>query len=183
MTELLLLVGVLLLVAANGFFVAAEFALVRAREGRVEALRDEGAAARRSCSPRSTRSTSTCPPASSASRWRRSASASWASRRSASLIERDRRLDLAPRGIARDLDHDRLHDHDGAPHHGGRAGAEDLRDRACGADGASRAAAALVPRRVQPADLAAEHRLERDAAGGGSRPERRSSRTSPPRRT
>ena len=42
MTELLFLVGVLLLVAANGFFVAAEFALVRAREGRVEVLRDEG---------------------------------------------------------------------------------------------------------------------------------------------
>ncbi|MEA2362101.1 MAG: magnesium and cobalt exporter, family [Thermoleophilaceae bacterium] len=42
MTELLLLLGVLLLVAANGFFVAAEFALVRAREGRVEQLRDEG---------------------------------------------------------------------------------------------------------------------------------------------
>ena len=42
MTELLLLVGVLLLVAANGFFVAAEFALVRTREGRVEVMRDEG---------------------------------------------------------------------------------------------------------------------------------------------
>src|SRR5918998_3722597 len=42
MTELLLLLGVLLLVAANGFFVAAEFSLVRAREGRVEQLRDEG---------------------------------------------------------------------------------------------------------------------------------------------
>jgi CBS domain containing-hemolysin-like protein len=42
MTELLLLVGVAVLVAANGFFVAAEFALVRAREGRVEAMRDEG---------------------------------------------------------------------------------------------------------------------------------------------
>jgi CBS domain containing-hemolysin-like protein len=42
MTELLLLLGVLLLVAANGFFVAAEFALVRAREGRVEQMRDEG---------------------------------------------------------------------------------------------------------------------------------------------
>ncbi len=42
MTELLFLAGVLLLVAANGFFVAAEFALVRAREGRVEAMRDEG---------------------------------------------------------------------------------------------------------------------------------------------
>jgi CBS domain containing-hemolysin-like protein len=42
MTELLFLVGVLLLVAANGFFVAAEFSLVRAREGRVEVMRDEG---------------------------------------------------------------------------------------------------------------------------------------------
>src|ERR687893_742265 len=42
MTELLLLLGVLLLVAANGFFVAAEFALVRARESRVEQMRDEG---------------------------------------------------------------------------------------------------------------------------------------------
>src|ERR671916_211615 len=42
MTELLLLLGVLLLVAANGFFVAAEFALVRARESRVEQMRDQG---------------------------------------------------------------------------------------------------------------------------------------------
>ncbi|HEX2233690.1 MAG TPA: hemolysin family protein [Thermoleophilaceae bacterium] len=44
MTELLLLLGVAVLVAANGFFVAAEFALVRARESRLEQLRDEGAA-------------------------------------------------------------------------------------------------------------------------------------------
>src|ERR687894_809859 len=43
MTELLLLFGVAVLVAANGFFVAAEFALVRARESRMEALRYEGA--------------------------------------------------------------------------------------------------------------------------------------------
>src|ERR687896_128944 len=43
MTELLLLVGVAVLVAANGFFVAAEFALVRSRESRLEQLRDEGA--------------------------------------------------------------------------------------------------------------------------------------------
>ena len=39
MTELLLLVGVAVLVALNGFFVAAEFALVRSRESRMEALR------------------------------------------------------------------------------------------------------------------------------------------------
>src|SRR5918998_1163551 len=43
MIELLLLFGVAVLVAANGFFVAAEFALVRARESRLEQLRDEGA--------------------------------------------------------------------------------------------------------------------------------------------
>jgi len=42
-TELLLLVGVTVLVAANGFFVAAEFALVRAREGKLEQLEQEKA--------------------------------------------------------------------------------------------------------------------------------------------
>jgi CBS domain containing-hemolysin-like protein len=42
MTELLFLLGILLLVAANGFFVAAEFALVRTREARIEQMRDEG---------------------------------------------------------------------------------------------------------------------------------------------
>jgi CBS domain containing-hemolysin-like protein len=42
MTELLFLLGILLLVAANGFFVAAEFSLVRARESRIEQMRDEG---------------------------------------------------------------------------------------------------------------------------------------------
>jgi magnesium and cobalt exporter, CNNM family len=41
-TQLLLLLGVVLLVAANAFFVAAEFALVRARESRLEQMRDEG---------------------------------------------------------------------------------------------------------------------------------------------
>ena len=39
----LALVALLLLVAVNGFFVAAEFALVRARREKMEALRDEGA--------------------------------------------------------------------------------------------------------------------------------------------
>ena len=43
MTQLLLLLGVLILVGLNGFFVAAEFALVRSRESRLEQLRDEGA--------------------------------------------------------------------------------------------------------------------------------------------
>jgi CBS domain containing-hemolysin-like protein len=42
MTELLLLLGVAVLVALNGFFVAAEFALVRTRQSRMEGLRDEG---------------------------------------------------------------------------------------------------------------------------------------------
>ena len=45
MTEVLLLLGVLVLVALNGFFVAAEFALVRSREPQMQALADEGKAA------------------------------------------------------------------------------------------------------------------------------------------
>ena len=42
MTTFLLLMGVVLLIALNGFFVAAEFALVRARRSRLEALVEEG---------------------------------------------------------------------------------------------------------------------------------------------
>jgi len=42
MTELLLLLCIAVLVALNGMFVAAEFALVRSSQGRVEQLRDEG---------------------------------------------------------------------------------------------------------------------------------------------
>jgi CBS domain containing-hemolysin-like protein len=38
----LLLVLLLLLVALNGFFVAAEFALVRSRRGKIEQLAEEG---------------------------------------------------------------------------------------------------------------------------------------------
>ena len=41
----LLLLAVLVLVLVNGFFVAAEFALVRCRRSRLEELRDEGSAA------------------------------------------------------------------------------------------------------------------------------------------
>ncbi|MDQ3866550.1 MAG: hemolysin family protein [Actinomycetota bacterium] len=43
MTSALLLLAVAVLVAANGFFVAAEFGLVRARRSRIEALAGEGA--------------------------------------------------------------------------------------------------------------------------------------------
>jgi len=42
MTEFLFLLGVLVLVAANGFFVASEFALVRARDGKLEQMEEEG---------------------------------------------------------------------------------------------------------------------------------------------
>src|SRR5829696_2666538 len=42
MIELLLLLGVLVLVALNGYFVAAEFALVRSREPQMQVLADEG---------------------------------------------------------------------------------------------------------------------------------------------
>src|SRR5215203_2116199 len=40
----LLLIGVILLVLVNGFFVAAEFSLVRARRSRLERFGDDGAA-------------------------------------------------------------------------------------------------------------------------------------------
>jgi CBS domain containing-hemolysin-like protein len=42
MIELLLLLGVVVLVALNGYFVAGEFALVRARKEKLESMRDEG---------------------------------------------------------------------------------------------------------------------------------------------
>ncbi len=42
MTQLLLLIGVGVLVAANGLFVAAEFALVRTRQGRIDQMEEEG---------------------------------------------------------------------------------------------------------------------------------------------
>ncbi len=42
--SVLLLVLLLLLIAVNGFFVAAEFALVRSRRGKIEQLADEGEA-------------------------------------------------------------------------------------------------------------------------------------------
>jgi CBS domain containing-hemolysin-like protein len=42
MTELLLVIAVLVLIGLNGFFVAAEFALVRTRQSRMEQLADEG---------------------------------------------------------------------------------------------------------------------------------------------
>jgi CBS domain containing-hemolysin-like protein len=42
MTQVLLLLGVVILVGLNGFFVAAEFSLVRSRDSRLEQMRDEG---------------------------------------------------------------------------------------------------------------------------------------------
>jgi len=42
MTELLLLLGVVVLVALNGYFVAAEFALVRSRKEKLESMKKEG---------------------------------------------------------------------------------------------------------------------------------------------
>jgi CBS domain containing-hemolysin-like protein len=45
--SILLLVFLMLLIAVNGFFVAAEFAIVRSRRARLEQLRDEGVVAAR----------------------------------------------------------------------------------------------------------------------------------------
>ena len=84
----LLLLAVVVLVLLNGFFVAAEFALVRSRPSRLEEdARGRAAAGRGSRCASSTTSTGTCRPASSASRSPRWASASSASRPSPSCIE------------------------------------------------------------------------------------------------
>jgi CBS domain containing-hemolysin-like protein len=42
MTQVLLLLGVVILVGLNGFFVAAEFSLVRSRDSKLEQMREEG---------------------------------------------------------------------------------------------------------------------------------------------
>ena len=133
MTELLLLLGVAVLVGAERLLRRGGVrARARPRGPRRAAARRGQARRRAGARSRSITSTSTCRPASSASRWPRSASASWVSPRSRAC---SRTLfgdvDLA-RPLARDLDHDRLPDHDGSSHHDRRAGAEDLRDRARG---------------------------------------------------
>ena len=65
----LLLLAVLVLVLLNGFFVAAEFALVRVRRSRIEEEVEEGVKAREAGAARSsTTCRATWPPASSASR-------------------------------------------------------------------------------------------------------------------
>jgi CBS domain containing-hemolysin-like protein len=66
MTALLLL-AVLALVLLNGFFVAAEFALVRVGRSRIEETRG-GPSAARSAPRAARRPSATSPPASSASR-------------------------------------------------------------------------------------------------------------------
>ena len=65
----LLLIAVFVLVLLNGFFVAAEFALVRSRRGTLEAEAQEGKRGARAGRRRSwTTSRATCRRASSASR-------------------------------------------------------------------------------------------------------------------
>ena len=173
MTELLFLLGILLLVAANGFFVAAEFSLVRARESRIEQMRDEGQPPR--------------PAGAGADRPDRRVPVGLPARHHDGLARhrlpgraRDRqparghlrRLDL-PQRLPGDLADDRVPGHHGAAHHARRAGAQDLRDRPRRAHGAARGSpAAVVQRRPQPADLGAQHGLERDPAPGRGRPAR-----------
>ena len=131
MTYVLLLLAVALLVALNGFFVAAEFALVRSRRSRLEQMADEGDRAGG---------------ARAAARWTTSNEYLAACQLGitlasigigflgepaiADLLE-DIFGDSVPHGVvARDLVRARLPDHDRAAHHARRAGAEDLLDRA-----------------------------------------------------
>ena len=67
---LLTIIEIILLLAANGFFVAAEFAIVKVRRTQIQAASRPGARVRARRSTSSTTSTATSPPASSASRSR-----------------------------------------------------------------------------------------------------------------
>ena len=168
MTELLLLVGVAVLVAANGFFVASEFALVRARQTRVEVMRMRVAAARRWRWRRSTASTSTCRPASLDHHGLARHRVPGRAGHRESDREADRRLHFA-RHLAGDLAAI-AYLITTALHHAGRAGAEDLCDRARGGHRPARgASASVLPHRFQPADPAAELGIERRAAAAGGR--------------
>ena len=167
MTQLLLLLGVAVLVGANGFFVAAEFALVRARRARVEQLREEG---RRGAAlvlkqiDQIDEYLSACQLGITMA----SIGIGFLGEPAIAKLLEDalrRRRSRTASSLAISLGA-RLPDHDRAAHHVRRAGAEDLRDRA--RRGARRGAwprpLAVLPRRLQPADLGAQHGLERDPA-------------------
>ena len=129
MTQLLLLFGVAVLVALNGLFVAAEFALVRASQGRVEQLRDDG---RRGAAlvlkqiDRIDEYLSACQLGITMA----SLGIGFLGEPAIASLFEDvfGTHDLAQR-LAGDLARARLPDHHRAPHHVRRAGAEDLLDR------------------------------------------------------
>ena len=148
--SILLLLAVFVLVLLNGFFVAAEFALVRSRRGTLEAEAQEGkrGARRRRRGDRRPLALPVVLPARD--------HAHLAGHRLPRRARRGRprraavRRPLARRH-ARDLAGHRLRAHHVAAHHDRRAGAEDLRDPALRADRAPRRAPAVSSSRASSA--------------------------------
>ncbi len=133
MTTALLLLAVLVLVLLNGFFVAAEFAFVRARKSQLEAEAEEGkrgAALAATIADDLSRYLSACQLGITLT----SLGIGFLGEPAIASIFEDLIGDehLA-RLVARDLARARLRDLDGAAHHDRRAGPEDLRDPEVGA--------------------------------------------------
>ncbi|MEJ7714441.1 MAG: hemolysin family protein [Thermoleophilaceae bacterium] len=165
MTQLLLLIGVGVLVAANGFFVAAEFALVRTRQGRIDQMRDEGLRGA-ALAARQVDQIDEYLSACQLGITMASLGIGFMGEPAiASLIEEPAwRVGLA-RGLAGHRAVLRLPDHHRPAHHPRRAGAQDLRHHPPRSGGpARRGTAAGIPGGPQAADLGAEQRIQRHPA-------------------
>ncbi len=184
MTQLLLLIGVAVLVAANGFFVAAEFALVRARGSKIDELAEEGKKGARLAAHQIDHIDEYLSACQLGITMASLGIGFMGEPAIASLIEK-LLGESVPHGVSLAVSFGFAYfDHHGAAHHGRRAGAEDLRHHPRGVHGVAHGAAAGgLPGGVQAADLAAEHRLQRDAAGRSAPTPRPSSTRRPRPRT
>ena len=170
----LLLLAVVVLVLLNGFFVAAEFALVRVRRSRMEEEAEEGRRGARLVVRQLdelSRYLAAC---------QLGHHLHLAGHRLPRRAGGRRHLRVHPRRSAAARRHaghlarPRLPDHDLAAHHDRRAGAEDLRDQPRRDGGApDRAAAAPVRAGLQPVHPRAQRDLERDPACGRHPQDRR----------
>ena len=161
----LLLVAVLVLVLVNAFFVAAEFALVRSRKAHLQRDADvgrRGAATAVGMMDDLSRYLS----AAQVGITLTSLGLGFLGEPSIGRLIKDLFGPGVPHWVSDGrLDHGRLPDHHGDPHHARRAGPEDLRDPAGGGRRPrGRRPAAAVLEAVPPVHRAAEQRLERDPA-------------------
>ena len=126
MTQLILLIGVAVLVAANGFFVAAEFALVRARGSKIDELAEEGKKGARLAAHQIDHIDEYLSACQLGITMASLGIGFLGEPAIASLIEKPAGRVRAARGVAGRVVRLRLLHHHGAAHHGRRAGAEDL---------------------------------------------------------